>query len=434
MDGSHPRGFFLIRSGLFLLLVVPATGLAEDWPQWRGINRDGKWTESSVIKEFGSTKLTPQWSVPIGSGYSGPTVADGRVFVMDRKRNPDVERVICIDESTGKKLWTHKYDCEYTINYEAGPRASVTVDGNRAYGLGAMGNVCCLNTTNGEVFWELDLKQHYKIKMPIWGLAGSPLIYNDIVVLHISGKQGACVVGLDKSNGEERWRALDDRGQYSSPIIVKQAGQDVVVVWTGDSVSGLDPLSGKVHWRYPFLPKNMPIGIATPIVEKDKLFVTSFYDGSLMLKLLDDEVDVELLWEDCGQSEKRTVALHSIISTPLFKNGYLFGCDSYGELRCLDPETGKRIWEDKTATPRDRWSNLHFVENGNDVWMFNEKGELIISELSKDGFKEKSRAKLIEPTTEQLRRGVCWSHPAFANRHVIIRNDKEIIRVSLEAR
>ena len=92
------------------------------------------------------------------------------------------------------------------------------------------------------------------------------------------------------------------------------------------------------------------------------------------------------------------------------------------------------MWEDRTATPRARWSNIHFVENGNDVWMFNEKGQLIISELSKDGFKEKSRAQLIQPTKDQLRRGVCWAHPAFANRHVVIRNDKEIIRVSLEAK
>ncbi len=407
---------------------------ADDWPQWRGINRDGKWAETSIVKEFDSDQLTKQWSVPIGPGYSGPTVADGRVFITDRQRDPDVERVICISEDKGAILWTHKYQCEYTVGYEAGPRASVTVDGNRAYALGAMGHVHCLDTTDGKVIWQRDLNKDYSIRMPIWGIAGAPLIYNNLVILQISGKNGACVVGLDKSSGEERWRALEDRGQYTAPVIVKQGGKEIVVVWTGDSVSGLEPMTGKVHWRYPFRPRNMPIGIATPIVDGNRLFVTSFYDGSLMLKLLEDKMDVELLWEDCGQSEKHTEALQSIISTPLFKDGYLFGCDSYGELRCLDPKNGKRMWEDRTATPRARWSNIHFVENGNDVWMFNEKGQLIISELSKDGFKEKSRAQLIEPTKDQLRRGVCWAHPAFANRHVVIRNDKEIIRVSLEAK
>lgn len=182
----------------------------------------------------------------------------------------------------------------------------------------------------------------------------------------------------------------------------------------------------------------MPIGIATPVVDGDRLFVTSFYDGSLMLRLRQDEIDAETIWKRSGRDEKNTDALHSIISTPLLEGEYIYGVDSYGELRCLEAATGDRIWEDQTATPRNRWSNIHFVRNGERIWMFNEMGELIISTLDSKGFHEISRARLIDPTPEQLsgngrRTGVCWAHPAFAHKHVFIRNDSEIICASLAA-
>jgi outer membrane protein assembly factor BamB len=164
------------------------------------------------------------------------------------------------------------------------------------------------------------------------------------------------------------------------------------------------------------------------------LFVTNFYDGALMLDLSMREPAAKKMWQISGRSEKETEALHSIISTPLLRGDYIYGVDSYGELRCLNAKTGERIWEDQTATPRNRWSNIHFVEHDDQVWMFNEAGELIIAELSPQGFREIDRALLIEPTKEQLRRrnGVTWAHPAFADRHVFARNDKRLVCASLE--
>jgi hypothetical protein len=180
----------------------------------------------------------------------------------------------------------------------------------------------------------------------------------------------------------------------------------------------------------------MPIGIATPVVEGDRVFFTSFYDGSLMLRLLQDRPEVEKVWQISGRNEKNTEALHSIISTPVFENGYIYGVESYGELRCLDAATGNRVWENRTAVPRARWSTIHFVKNGDRYFLFNERGELIIARLSPQGYDEISRAKLLEPTMDQLRErgGVCWSHPAFANKHVFARNDKELVCASLAAK
>jgi len=427
------RSVFLLVA--FAAICVPSAR-GEDWPQWRGANRDGVWHETGLIEKFASSELTPKWRVPIGSGYCGPTVAGGRVYVMDRITEPaSLERVHCFDEQTGATIWSHEYACDYgRIGYPAGPRASVTVDAGRAYALGSTGRLHVYDASSGNVVWQKDLDQQYGIAMPIWGIAASPLIFEDLVILHIGGDK-ACVVALRKATGDEAWRALSDRAQYSAPILVQQAGQPVVICWTGDSVAGLAAPTGNVLWRHEWKPRNMPIGVPTPVVEDDRIFFTSFYDGSLLLKLRQDKPEAEKLWHRIGQNEKNTDALHSIISTPVFENGYIYGVDSYGELRCLDAATGDRVWEDKTAVPTARWSTIHFVKSGDRYWMFNERGELIIATLSPQGYREISRAKLLEPTLDQLRQrgGVCWSHPAFANKHVFARNDKELVCASLAA-
>lgn len=430
----HAARSIFLPLGIALLLGCPVRG--EDWPQWRGPNRDGVWSESGIIEKFASPSLTPKWRVEIGAGYCGPTVAQGRVYVMDRITQPaSAERVHCFDEQTGTKIWSHAYDCPYgRVQYPAGPRASVTVHAGKAYALGSTGRLHVFDAATGRILWHRDLDQQYSIELPTWGIAASPLIYENLVILHIGGRS-ACLVALNKDSGDEVWRALDDRAQYSAPILVEQGGQSVVVCWTGDSVAGLAAPTGKVLWRHEWKPRNMPIGVATPVVENDRVFFTSFYDGSLLLRLATDKPAVEKIWHLIGRDERNTEALHSIISTPVFDGGYIYGVDSYGELRCLEAATGNRVWENLSAVPKDRWSTIHFVKNGNRYFLFNERGALLIAKLSPQGFQELSRAKLLEPTTDQLSRrgGVCWSHPAFANKHVFARNDKELVCASLAA-
>ena len=410
---------------------------ADEWPQWRGPNRDGSWRETGIIDKFPQPEIELRWKVDISSGYSGPTVAGGRVLVTDRVVKPDqIERVHAFDWETGRKIWTYSYDCPYRkVGYQAGPRASVSVDDGRAYALGTMGHLFCLDAANGQVLWKKVPGVDYQVKLPIWGISASPLVDGDLLIVEIGASgEGACLVALDKKTGAERWRALDDRASYSAPIIINQAGRRVLVAWTGDNVVGLDPASGEVHWKHPFKPAKMVINVPTPVVDGNRIFLTAFYDGSLMLRLDPDRLAVEAIWRRQGLSEVNTDALHSMISTPHFKGDHVWGVDSYGELRCLDAATGDRIWEDLTATPKNRWSNIHMVENAGRMWMFNERGELLIATLDADGFHEISRAKLIEPTTDQLSRrgGVCWSHPAYAHRHVFARNDKHLVAASLE--
>ena len=431
---SHVVRPIFLSAALVFLFCEAARG--EDWPQWRGPNRDGVWSETGIVEKFSAAQLTPQWRTEIAAGYCGPTVAKGRVYVMDRVLRPaPAERVHCLSEQTGEKLWSYEYECQYGgVGYNAGPRASVTIHDGKAYALGATGRLHLFDATTGSVLWQKDLDQLYAIDMPQWGIAAAPLIFENLVILHIGG-QGACVVALNKDTGDEIWRALGDPAQYSAPILLRQGGQPVVLCWTGGGVRGLNPGTGKVLWSYDWKPRNMPIGVATPVVEGDRVFFTSFYDGSLMLRLAGDKPDFEKLWQIAGRNEQNTLALHSIISTPVFENGYIYGVDSYGELRCLDAATGNRLWEDLSAVPKSRWSTIHFVKNGDRYFMFNEQGELLIGKLSPQGFREISRAKLLEPTPEQSpkRGSICWSHPAFANKHVFARNDKELVCVNLAA-
>jgi outer membrane protein assembly factor BamB len=421
---------------VLVTLLSCRPSFADDWPQWRGPQRDGVWRETGIVKKFNKPQLDIAWRQKIASGYSGPTVADGRVYVTDRVVEPkQIERVHCFDAKTGKPLWSHAYDCAYRdVGYDAGPRASVTIDGGRAYSLGAMGHFFCFDADSGKNIWQKDLNSEYKIRMPIWGISAAPLIEGDLIITQIGGEGDHCIVAFDKVSGSERWHALEDNASYSAPIVIEQAGRRVMVCYTGDNVVGLDPVNGKVLWKVPFPPKQMVIGICAPVYHNGMIFVSNFFDGSMLIKLDAKKLAAEKVWHRVGESEKKTDSLQSIISTPYLNGDYVYGVDSYGELRCLKLMTGDRVWESDKAVPRERWATIHFVKHDDDVWMFNEKGELIISRLSPEGFKEISRAKLIKPTTPQLpsrRGGVCWAHPAFADRRVFARNDEEIVCASV---
>jgi hypothetical protein len=213
-----------------------------------------------------------------------------------------------------------------------------------------------------------------------------------------------------------------------------------LIIWHPDSINGLDPETGKVYWTQPF---EIKAGLTIPTPRKlgDRLFVTSFYNGPMMLQLDRDKPAATVLWRGSSNSELRTDRLHSIMCTPVFEQDYVYGVCSYGQLRCLNAATGERVWESLEATgstgdtrrQSDRWKNAFIVKNGDRYFMANELGDLIIARMSPKGYEEISRAHLLEPTTPEAGRPVVWSHPAFANKCAYMRNDKEIICVSLAA-
>jgi outer membrane protein assembly factor BamB len=444
--------YFVSRLLLIALSVFSAASLeATDWPQWLGPERDSVWREDGIITSFPPGGPPVVWRAEIGAGYSGPSVAEGKVFVLDRQMSTNaasptnafargsiagVERVTCLDAATGNQVWRFQYDCPYTMSYPAGPRATPLVSDGKVFTEGAEGNVFCLNAADGAVLWSRDFKKDYKISTPMWGFAGNPLLDGNRLVC-LAGGSNTTVVALDKDSGKEIWHALSAREPgYCSPVIFNAGGVRQLIVWDPASVNSLDPETGNVYWSSnSSAPINAGMTIPTPRKLGDLLFLTCFYNGSWMLKLDDAKPAASTLWSSHRVSEMKTDALHSTISTPFLEDGYIYGVCSYGQLRCLNATNGERIWETMSATTDDgkevRWGNAFIVKNGDRFFLFNEKGDLIIARLSPKGYEELSRAHIIDPVNRDPGRLVVWSHPAFANRRVYARNDKEIVCVDL---
>ncbi len=454
--GSHGSRTWLSVLGLAAFALATTPARADDWPQWLGPQRDGVWREKGLLDRFPEGGPKVRWRTPIGGGYSGPAVAGGRVYVTDRvlgggSRNPanqfqrgnsaGVERVLCLNEADGKVLWKHEYDCPYTISYPAGPRTTPVVADGKVFTLGAEGHLLCLEAETGKVVWSHDFKKEYGIQTAVWGFSSNPLLDGRRLIC-LAGGEGTAVLAFDKDCGKEIWRALSSRGGhgpgYGSPIIAEAGGRQQLIIWHTEAVSSLDPETGRVFWEQPFRIQQGQT-VPTPRQHGELLFVTGFYDGSLMLRLDRDRPAASVVWKRKGRSERNTDALHSVICTPFLEGGHIYGVCSYGQLRCLKADTGHRLWETLQATgargpSTDRWATAFLVKNGDRFFLFNEKGDLIIANLSPKGYDEISRAHILEPTNTAQRRDVVWSHPAFANQSVYARNDKEIVCVSLAAK
>ena len=428
-----------------LLLALASILRADDWPEWRGRGRLGVWNETGIVDQFPATGLKVDWRTPVRTGFGGPSVADGRVFLTDFARAGNgpkgTERVLCLDEKTGRVLWTHEWEVNYTglaTTYATGPRATPTVDGDRVYVLGAMGALHCLNVKTGAVLWKRDYVNDFKTQVPVWGMTAAPLVDGPRLICLAGGQDNAKVVAFDKMTGKEIWRAIasDSEPGYSPPIMITAGGRKQVVVWHPVAVTALEPESGKILWEQPFK-ANMGLSVGTPVPNGLRLLVSSFYNGSMMLELDDARPAARMLWRGSSSSEIKTDGLHPLISTPVIVGDYVYGICSYGQFRCLNARTGERVWETLAVTGEQaRWSTGLIVRNGDRFFINNDHGELIIARLSPKGYEEISRTKLIKPTANSGNRrelgAVHWSHPAYANRHIFVRNDEEILSTSLE--
>ena len=447
----------LLRQGaiiaiLGLMLGQPSDVRCDDWPQWRGPRRDGVWRETGIV-ECLPESLEPRWRTPIGGGFAGPAVVGQRVYVSDRVLPPGVsnpesrwnrtdpvegsERVLCLDADTGRLLWKHEYRCRYTISYPAGPRATPTVDEGLVYSLGAMGSLLCLDAVSGRVLWTRDYRRDFGMTMNMWGMAAAPLIDGEKLIVLAGGANGACVVALNKRTGKEMWRALESEDPgYSAPIIITWSGVRQLIVWNPLGVYALNPENGQQYWSQSFETR-MGHSIATPVFDDatGSLLVSSFFNGSLMMRLDRLHPKATLLWKGSSDSElpQSSDGLHSLMSTPVIDGGHVYGVCSYGQLRCLDAATGRRIWETRAPTGDGRWWNAFLVRHEQRYFICNEQGELILAELSPEGYSELSRVHLIEPTNTAGRRKIVWSHPAFANRCIYTRNDQQILCVDLSS-
>jgi outer membrane protein assembly factor BamB len=408
------------------------------------------WRESGIIESFPEEGLPVVWRQKMGSGYSGPAIAKGRLFVMDREAKafdpkeapegnpnfvrvqlPGTERVRCLDEKTGAILWEISYESVYStaFPYAIGPRCTPTVEGERVYTLGAEGHLKCLSVVSGEELWGLDLRVSHEAKVPHWGFAAHPLIDENRLICMVGGVDSA-VVAFDKMTGKELWRAgaAEDPG-YCPPVIYSLGGERQLVTWDSLNVNGIDPESGRVFWSIPF-PPTYGMSIGMPRREGNRLFVMSFNRVSGMIEVGNDGRSAELAWKGGVKT-----GVGGVLNTAWIEEGHIYASGNRGEYRCVELATGKRVWDNDLPT-RNRegkrgtsWPSTFTVkhEPSGRFFLANDHGELMIASLSPDGYEEISRTFLIEPTHLVGGRYLVWSHPAFANRRVYIRNDKEIV-------
>jgi outer membrane protein assembly factor BamB len=451
-----------------LVVVVASVGVssAEDWPQWLGPKRDGAWRETGLVDKFPADGPKVVWKEPVGIGYAGPAVASGKVFVTDyvpakKGALPDsgfakgkfagTERVTCRAAATGKHLWTTDYPAEYTVSYPAGPRCTPTIDGELVYTLGAMGDLKALAIADGKEVWSKNFMKDYDAGLPVWGFAAHPLVDGEKLICLVGGTNDRLVVAFDKKTGKELWASqscLGDFG-YSPPMIYEFGGKRQLIIWHTKAVMGLNPETGKRLWRVEFEVRSALTAPTARKVGADKLFVTSFYNGSLLLKVGADQAEAVWKSKAKGEMPNLTTDLSSIMCTPWVDGEHIYGVCSYGQLRCIEANTGKRVWETMQATrgkltpakvaespepaASERWNLAFIIPNGERYFLFNEQGDLIIAKLSPKGYEELDRSHIIDPTNKMAGRGrpVVWMHPAFANKCVYARNDKELVCVSL---
>ena len=419
------------------LVIATTLGLrADDWPEWRGKGRLGLWNETGLLEKFPDGGLAAVWRTPIHGGYAGPAVAEGRVFVTDARRvsgSRMIERAVALDERTGRILWTREWEANYSgleTTFALGPRATPTVDGNRVYVLGTMGNLLALDVSDGRVLWQKDFVKDFNASVPSWGMAGAPLVDGERLICLVGGEPNAKVMALNKLTGAEIWRALSSDWEpgYNQPIIIEAARTRQLIVWHPRAISSLDPATGRAYWEIPY-EVDLGMTVATPVQSGSFLLVSSFYNSARMLKLDESSPAATLLWRGDNES------IAALITTPVVDGRYIYGM-SQGELDAWELETGRRVWRSRALiTQRTAFSTAFIVRNGDRYFINTELGDLVIARLSPAGYEEISRTHLIEPTHPNARRQdlgpVHWSHPAYANKHIVVRNDKEILSVSL---
>jgi outer membrane protein assembly factor BamB len=419
----------LLAVALLLPLWSPLALRADDWPQWRGLNRDGVCGETGLVQSFPADGLKVRWRVPVGWGFSSPVVARGRVYLADSEllKPKARERLLCLDETTGKPLWTHSCEVAYEDwafdpTQEIGPVATPIVQNGKVFILGRLSHLFCLDAQSGDVLWQKNLEDDYQAAfspgMP------SPLIEGDLLILFIGGKPDACVVALHMDTGKEVWKALDESLTFSSPIVVSSGGHKQLIVWTQESVTSLDPAAGKTYWRQRLLTSS-DYAVSTPVFHKDRLLI-----GGLMFQLDSDKPAAAVLWPASKVPSRR---IFSHTSTALFAGDYLFSARSSGELVCVEASTGRQVWETDKVTDLKNGASIHLTPNGDSVLLYTNQGELIRARLTPRGYEEISRVAVLQPTFPFAGRNVAWSPPAYANRHIFARNGKELICASLAA-
>ena len=433
-----------------VFLISFLNAVTEEWPNYLGKDLDGIWNESGISLDIKKHPPRLVWSTKISSGYSGPSVSGKYVYVSDFQAEPydpgelspgtninfvrgtikGKERLICLNEQNGKIKWTHSHDQTYTsaYAYAIGPRTTPLIDEDLVFTLGAEGQLTAYQAKLGVPTWTRNLIKDFEFSNPEWGTSTHPIVHKNLLIC-IAGGEGSAVVAFNKKTGEVVWKALNSKKSgYSTLVIRIINGIESLLVWHGESVNALDPDNGNLIWSVPFKP-TYGMSIAAPVVWKNLVYVMGFSAKSGVIEVSEGGEAARLLW---GPSPRLGVA--GVFNTPFIKNGIIYSGGRRGIFKSVQMLTGETLWEDSTAllkadgSGKGGWLSAFTVhhEPSGKTLILNDHGELIISTLTPEKFREEARMQLIEPTHLVSGRKLVWSHPAFAHGKIYCRNDKEI--------
>lgn len=411
------RSAFAFSVMIMLVVSVPlaAADPTAEWPQWHGPKRDRVWPFRDLPPTL-PNEFPTLWKKAIGGGFGGVAVAGGRVYVMDRQTTPrEVERVVCLNLDTGDTAWVREYPVKYgSLDYGNGPRATPTIHDGKVYTLGAVGHLHCLNAKTGDIVWSHDCVKEFKAKLPTWGLACSPLVDGDRVLVQIGAEDG-CLAVFNRTSGTLAWKALADRAGYATPLRLNIGKNKLVIMWTAENINGLNAETGARLWNVPFA-VTYDVAISDPVWHDAVLLCSQYWEGSKALKLDPEGLNPTVIWEG-----KR---LRQLMATPLVRDGHAYALDRENGLMCIELKTGKVKWDGfkVSADRHNPHASLVWTGDGRAA-IVNDKGELIVAKLAPDKFEELGRRKLFAGS---------WSHPAFAGKHIVLRDDKVIVCVRVQ--
>ena len=391
-----------------VLAVASVTVVAQDWPQILGPGRNGIYTGPPIVASLPGTGPPLLWKRDIGAGFAGPAVVAGKLVLFHRVNNR--ETVEAMDAATGKTAWTFDYATSYRddFGFDEGPRAVPVISGGRVFTHGADGWLHGLDFATGKKLWAVDTRRVFDAPKGYFGVATSPLVDGERVMVNVGGKTGG-VVAFDVATGKTVWTSTSDEASYSAPVIAEIAGQHTAVFFTRTGLVALDPSNGNVRYQYRWRARMAAsVNAAAPVVVKDQIFLSASYGtGAVLLQVANNAVTP--LW-----SGDESMSNH--YSTSVFKDGYLYGFEGRQEfgqrLRCIELATGKVMWD------VEGFGAGSLLIAGEALVIMRESGELALAPASPKAFRFASRAQLLP--------GVVRAFPALAGGRYFVRNDRQL--------
>ena len=407
-------GSLITLVGAALLLLAGCGGATAEWPQYQGLNRDNISHETGWLKTWSEDGPEVLWRIPIGEGYSGISIVDGRIYTMHSEGED--EFAVCLDASDGTEIWRSRTDEKYHSGEGSGPRSTPAVDGDRVYVLSAKGKLYGLDAGSGEKVWGHDFVTEFESGMPGFGFSSSPIIEGDSLLIEAGGKNGKSIVAFDKATGAILWTSHTDGAGYSSPIIIDSNGVRQAIFMTGKSLVSVSPTDGTIYWKHVPWPTGNDINAAVPLLlPGDRIFVSAAYDkGSVLVQIKSDsdEMSVEEIWRSHDVME-------NWMSSSVLLGEYLYGFDE-SILKCIEASTGEQKWAHRGF---GRGSLL--LADGHLI-ILGEGGNLGIAEANPSEYKGVAETQVLE--------GRCFTPPTFLGGKLYLRNQKELVCIDLSAK